>query len=59
MADRSGDEPPRAPLNWTDDRLYDLAREITDEFFGEGTYAEMNENHPDPGVQRAIKRAND
>ena len=37
--------------------LYDVAREVTDEVFGEGTYAEMNGGSPDPGVQAAIARA--
>lgn len=35
---------------------YDLARDVTDEAFGPGTYAEMNAGNPDPGVQGAIKR---
>lgn len=37
--------------------LYDIARKVTDEVLGEGTYAEINKDHPDPGVQAAIKRA--
>lgn len=39
--------------------LYDVAREVTDEVFGKGTYAEMHASNPDPGVQRAILRANE
>jgi hypothetical protein len=34
---------------------YDFARQITDEIWGEGTYAEMHKNNPDPGVQKAIQ----
>ena len=36
--------------------LYDVALEVTDEQFGDGTYAESNAGHPDPGVQAAIAR---
>jgi len=36
--------------------LYDIAREVTDEVFGEGAYAEINKDNPDPGVQAAIQR---
>lgn len=36
--------------------MYDLARQVTDEVFGEGAYADLNKNNPDPGVQRAIKK---
>lgn len=40
-----------------DDRtLYDVAREVTDEALGDGTYATLNSGNPDPGVQAAIKR---
>lgn len=37
--------------------LYDIARKVTDEVLGEGTYAKINEGNPDPGVQAAIKRS--
>lgn len=37
--------------------LYDIARRVTDEVLGAGTYAEVNKGNPDPGVQAAIKRA--
>lgn len=39
--------------------LYRLAREVTDEIFGPGAYAESNENHPDPQIrkQAAISKA--
>jgi hypothetical protein len=37
--------------------LYDVARQVTDEVMGEGTYAESNAGNPDPGVQAAIERA--
>lgn len=37
--------------------LYDIARQVTDEVLGDGAYAEVNKNHPDPGVQRAIENA--
>jgi len=37
--------------------LYDIARQVTDEVLGEGTYATINKDHPDPGVQAAIQRA--
>jgi hypothetical protein len=37
------------------DNLYDIAREVTDEVLGEGTYAAMNKDNPNPGVQAAIK----
>ena len=51
----------RAALNfeepYTDeDKKYDFALQTTDAINGDGTYAEVNRNHPDPGVQRAIKR---
>lgn len=36
--------------------LYDVALRVTDEVIGPGTYARMNEHHPDPGVQAAISR---
>lgn len=37
--------------------MYDIARQVTDEVLGEGTYASLNANHPDPGVQMAIQNA--
>lgn len=37
--------------------LYDVARQVTDEIFGAGSYAEMNKHHPDPGVQRTIRNS--
>jgi hypothetical protein len=37
--------------------LYDAALEATDYVLGAGTYADMNAQHPDPGVQAAIRRA--
>lgn len=37
--------------------LYDIARQVTDEVLGEGTYARLNSGHPDPGVQEAIRRS--
>lgn len=37
--------------------LYDIAREVTDEVMGEGTYEKLNDGNPDPKVQEAIKRA--
>jgi hypothetical protein len=37
--------------------LYDIARQVTDEVMGEGTYADLNRGNPDPGVQAAIRRA--
>jgi hypothetical protein len=37
--------------------MYDIARRVTDEVLGEGTYADLNRGNPDPGVQAAIKRA--
>jgi hypothetical protein len=36
--------------------LYDIARQVTDEVFGTGTYADVNKNHPNPGVQAAIAK---
>ncbi len=36
--------------------LYDVAREVTDDVLGEGTYAKVNEGNHNPGVQAAIKR---
>lgn len=36
--------------------LYDVARQVTDEVCGDGTYAKLNEHHPDPGVQAAIAK---
>lgn len=41
----------------TDKTLYDIAREVTDEMLGEGTYDELNKNNPKPGVQAAIVKA--
>lgn len=37
--------------------LYDIARQVTDEVLGTGTYAEVNAGNPNPGVQAAIQRA--
>jgi hypothetical protein len=38
------------------DSIYAIARELTDEFFGKGAYAEVNgENHPDPQVREQVK----
>lgn len=34
--------------------LYDIAKQVTDEVCGEGTYASVNRDNPDPGVQAAI-----
>lgn len=34
--------------------LYDIARQVTDEVLGEGTYEEINKSNPNPGVQQAI-----
>lgn len=52
---------PLVPWECPDCRghLFDIAREVTDEVFGEGTYADMNKSHPNPDVQAAIKRARD
>lgn len=36
--------------------LYDVAREVTDEVLGKGSYAEGNAGSLDPEVQAAIKR---
>lgn len=41
----------------SDKDLYDVAREVTDEVLGKGTYADMNRTNPNPGVQAAIRRA--
>lgn len=38
--------------------LYDVARKVTDEVLGEGTYAEINAGNSNPAVRRAITRAN-
>lgn len=35
---------------------FDVARQITDEVFGAGSYAQMNAGNPDPRVQLAIQR---
>lgn len=35
--------------------LYAIAQRVTDEALGEGTYALLNEHHPDPGVQAVIR----
>lgn len=37
--------------------MYDIAREIMDEVFGEGAYADMNKDHPDPKIREAAKRS--
>ena len=39
------------------DDLYDVARKVTDEVLGDGTYAELNAGNPDPRVQAAIRRS--
>lgn len=41
----------------SDSEMYDIARRVTDEVLGEGTYADLNKGNPDPEVQAAIKRA--
>lgn len=33
--------------------VFDVALQVTDEILGAGTYARINEHHPDPGVQAA------
>lgn len=35
--------------------LFDIARQVTDETFGDGAYADLNKGNPNPGVQRAIQ----
>jgi hypothetical protein len=40
----------------TNPRLYDIAREVTDDVFGKGAYEDINRDSPDPQVQAAIKR---
>ena len=35
--------------------LYDVAREVTNDVMGEGTYEKLNGDSPNPGVQRAIE----
>lgn len=37
--------------------LYDIARKVTDEVLGEGTYASLHRANPNPEVQAAIARA--
>jgi hypothetical protein len=39
--------------------LYVVARDVTDEVLGEGTYAKVNATNPDPAVQAVIRRARD
>lgn len=39
-----------------DSEMYDIARRVTDEVLGEGTYDDLNKGNPDPGVQAAIER---
>jgi hypothetical protein len=34
--------------------LYEIARQVTDEVLGEGTYAELNKTNPNPQVQKVI-----
>lgn len=41
----------------SDSEMYDIARRVTDEVLGEGTYADLNKGNPDPAVQAAIRRA--
>lgn len=53
-SDPPQDAPPDAR---GDSHLYDIARQVTDEVLGEGTYASLNAGHPDPGVQAAIRRS--
>lgn len=36
--------------------MYDIAREVTDNVLGIGTYAQTNAGNPDPRVQAAIRR---
>jgi hypothetical protein len=40
-----------------DESLYDVARRVTDEVLGAGSYAQINAGNPDPGVQQAIQRS--
>jgi hypothetical protein len=47
--------PPMAGGSGRD--LYDVAREVTDEVMGPGSYAELNRDHPDPHVRRAAATA--
>lgn len=39
-----------------DRSLWDIARQITDEVLGEGTYDNMHLNNPNPHVQTAIQK---
>ena len=45
-------------IEWSaeEPNLYDVARKVTDEVLGEGTYAGLNSGNPDPNVQAAIER---
>lgn len=36
--------------------MYDIARKITDDVMGEGSYENLNKGNPDPEVQAAIER---
>lgn len=36
--------------------MYDIARLVTDEVLGSGTYEALNGDHPDPDVRAAIER---
>jgi hypothetical protein len=35
--------------------LYRIAREVTDEVMGAGTYAALNRHHPDPEVRKEVQ----
>ena len=37
--------------------LWDIARQVTDEVMGEGTYAESNKGNMDPKVQEQVKKS--
>lgn len=39
------------------DPLYTIAQQVTDDVMGNGTYAAVNEDNADPGVQQAIADA--
>jgi hypothetical protein len=49
--------PGRPKAEWVKDPLYDVAREVTDEVLGAGTYAEVNAGSLNPGVQAAIAQS--
>jgi hypothetical protein len=53
---KHGHPSTRTRLIMVMDDLFDVALQVTDGVFGDGTYAEVNKGTPDPGARQAIRR---